>query len=370
MQLILRIRDQIEKGVLKHGEPLPTREKLMKEYDLSLSTVTRAISELERQGWLISRQGSGTFVVKKSEQSNESQPEIKSIGLLLPINRQDLQEFAVEFVHEALDHDLNTLISYSPEDEEQELNQARCLLELGVKALVWFPVEPKKHVSVASLFRKNRVPVIVGEKIIERIQAPELCIRPDYYAGAKEAINMLLDSGHTRIAYVGPKGAESDFGPIPERWNAYKETMRANGHWNPDDLIIHPSLFSEWHVQSSRIEVHFKRRNAPTAIVAFDDQIALEAIRGLQSIGLRVPEDVAVIGHGDTAAGRFSTPRLSTVSPNWSEYVDSLCRILVKQFESGDDAFTNINSREIVVSQRLIMRESTQMSDETITTGH
>ena len=76
VQLMIRLKEQIEEGVLNPGDPLPTREKLMREHGLSLSTVTRAISELERQGWLISRQGSGTFVVKRNS-NNLKQTEIR-----------------------------------------------------------------------------------------------------------------------------------------------------------------------------------------------------------------------------------------------------------------------------------------------------
>ncbi|MBN2327001.1 MAG: GntR family transcriptional regulator [Candidatus Omnitrophica bacterium] len=363
VQLMLRLREQIENGVLKHGDPLPTREKLMKEYDLSLSTVTRAISELERQGWLISRQGSGTFVVKKAE--NETDGETPTIGLLVPYSRTDIQHFTTEFAHEASEQNLHVITMFASDDEEFELKQGRILLEKGVNSVVWFPVQPKKHVSVASLFRKNQIPVVICEKVTDAFESPWICVRSDYYGGAMSALQYFADQGHQRIAYIGPKKTESDFGPINERWNAYKDFMKEKGWWNPDELVFPSSIFKEWPVHVKRLEHQFQSSKAPTAIVAFDDTIALEAVRGLQSIGIRIPENVAVIGHGDYNQGHYCNPRLSTVSNCWSEYVDALLRVLRVEIEAAANNGAPSEQREIVVSQRLLIRESTaQSSDE------
>ncbi|MGC9326574.1 MAG: substrate-binding domain-containing protein [Candidatus Hinthialibacter sp.] len=365
VQLMLQLREQIENGALKHGDPLPTREKLMKEYDLSLSTVTRAISELERQGWLISRQGSGTFVVKKAE--NETEGETPAIGLLVPYSRPDLQPLIVELAHEASEQNLHIIMMFSSDDEEFELNQSRILLEKGVNSVIWFPVQPKKHVSVASLFRKNQIPVFLGEKVADRFESPWICVRSDYYGGARKALEYFADQDHQRIAYIGPKKTESDFGPINERWNAYKDFMKEKDWWNPDDLVFASSVFKEWPVHVKRLEQQFQSSKAPTAILAFDDTIALEAVRGLQSIGIRIPQDVAVIGHGDYGQGHYSTPRLSTVSTCWSEYVDELLRVLRVEIEAAADNNAPSKEREIVVSQHLLIRESTaQSSDEIV----
>ncbi|MBZ0256419.1 GntR family transcriptional regulator, partial [bacterium] len=100
VRLMIQLKDQIENGVLKPGDPLATREKLMKEHDISLSTVTRAISELERQGWLISRQGSGTFVAKKNPQEQNESDDPLLVGLLVPNNCRFTQEVSAELIHE------------------------------------------------------------------------------------------------------------------------------------------------------------------------------------------------------------------------------------------------------------------------------
>ena len=359
VQLMIRLREQIEQGTLKAGDPLPTRERLMKEYDLSLSTVTRAISELERQGWLISRQGSGTFVVKHSNGTADNHNESYVMGLLLPISNSYSSDLAAELAQEAQEKNVNLIISYIPDDEEIELNTARLFLEKEVNALIWCPVSPKRHIGVASLFGKNRIPVVICENVSENTDSPWICVRSDHYNGTKNALDYLFQLGHSRIAYVGPKGKDCDFGPVTERWNAYKEIMKERNLWNPDEWVIDPSLFKEWHVSSDQIRSLFRGENSPTAIIGFDDIMALEVVKGLRSFGIRIPEEVAVIGHGDYLAGQYSQPRLTTISLCMAEYVDTLFRALSQMLSSNpEDGEPAVVERVIVVPQRLLLRDS------------
>ncbi len=358
VQLMIRLRDQIEEGKLKPGDPLPTRERLMKEFDLSLSTVTRAISELERQGWLVSRQGSGTFVVKRTSGTAENNAETLVVGLLLPSAQPYSQELVTEIVHEANEHNTHVLVMYAPDDEEIELNNARLLFEKEVHALIWVPVTPKKHVGVASLFGKNKIPVVICEKVTESIDAPWVCVRSDYSQGMKSMLDHLFELGHRRIAYVGPKGSEADFGPIMERWYTYREFMKSHNLWNPDEWLINPSVFRDWHTHAARMESLFRGSNAPTAVVGYDDTIALEAMRGLTSLGLRIPEEVAIVGHGDYPGGQYSNPRLTTVSPCISEYVDAIFQALKTELAVAKGEEIPLSEREVVISPRILLRDS------------
>ena len=357
---MIKLREQIEEGKLKPGDPLPTREQLMREFDISLSTVTRAVSELERQGWLLSRQGSGTFVVKRSDSITENINEQITIGLLLPLSNAYSQEFAVEFINEAHTHHIQVIAMYAPDDEEVELNQSAFCLK---KALTrWSGRRSRRNgmSEVASVFGKNKIPVLITEKVTERFDPPLLCVqRRLLRRNEKRAWIICLNSDTTGVAYIGPKGSECDFGPVIERWNAYKDEMKDRGLWNPDEWVMKPSIFKDWPVHTDRIKQAFSGAEAPTAILAFDDATALEAARGLSSIGIRIPEDMALIGHGDNLAGHYSHPRLTTVAPATAELVDTLFRVLLKEIQAKKQDTEPSEERIIKVPQRLLLREST-----------
>lgn len=356
---MLRLKEQMDSGALKPGDPLPTREKLMREYGLSLSTVTRAISELERQGWLISRQGSGTFVAKNSQPQQTQTLDGVLAGLLLPYYLYGAQQFTAELIQEGLQKNINFMVMYSSQDEESELNMGRTLLEKGAQAVIWFPLEPKRHVSVASLFSKHQLPAIIAEGLHDPAYAPWRCVRSDHAQGVREAMQHLVDLGHRRIAYVGPKASESDFGPVPQRWNAYKDIVRSLDQWDPENLVYHPSIFREWSLHRNRIENIFRSVDAPTAILAYNDSIALEVMSQLRTIGLRFPEDVSIIGQGDSESGAYSSPRLTTVSPNYPEFADALIRTLHEEL-SGTNLDAVEQTPELVIAPHLVQRESTK----------
>jgi DNA-binding LacI/PurR family transcriptional regulator len=90
------------------------------------------------------------------------------------------------------------------------------------------------------------------------------------------------------------------------------------------------------------------------AVFCFTDELALGAMRILADRGVRVPDDVAVVGFDDIEDGRYSVPSLSTVSPAKREIAVHALACLVSRIESPDEP-----GRDIVASHRLIVREST-----------
>jgi LacI family transcriptional regulator len=71
--------------------------------------------------------------------------------------------------------------------------------------------------------------------------------------------------------------------------------------------------YGDTRVEPSRFRAAFDRPDRPDAVVCVNDLLALEAMRQLAGLGLRVPEDVSVIGFNNIQAGRFSAPALTTV---------------------------------------------------------
>lgn len=358
VRLMLELKQQIDSGELKAGDPLPTREKLMRDHGLSLSTVTRAISELERQGWLISRQGSGTFVARRTTPNQEESQESALVGLLIPHGMYGAHNLLDELIQEGAQQNIRFLVMMSHTDEETELNMGRTLLDTGVKGLLWFPLEPKRHISVASLFRKNRIPVVMGERVLEdQIDIP--CVRSDHYTGARSVFEWLLSIGHRQIVYMGPRASEADFGPVPQRWNAYRDAMRNVDQWEPDQLNLHPGILREWDRYRDRVVNLFTGPNAPTALVGFTDHIALEMIGKLNRMNKRVPEDVSVVGFGDRSGGAYSSPRLTSVSFCMQEYVDAIVRVLMEDVQASLAGAASRVEIETVIPQRIVQREST-----------
>jgi DNA-binding LacI/PurR family transcriptional regulator len=93
----------------------------------------------------------------------------------------------------------------------------------------------------------------------------------------------------------------------------------------------------------------------PDAIFCYNDLLAIGAIRTILARGLRVPEDVAVVGFDDIEAGEYHTPSVTTVSPDKAAIAQLALERLILRMGESDDA----EPEELWAPHRLIVREST-----------
>jgi len=93
-------------------------------------------------------------------------------------------------------------------------------------------------------------------------------------------------------------------------------------------------------------------------VFCFNDLLALGAIRTLLRRGIRVPEDIAVMGFDDIEDGRFSTPTLSTIAPDRAGIAEIAIDLLAERMGQSQEP-----PREVRVTHRLVARESTRGSE-------
>ncbi|MBO0702555.1 MAG: LacI family DNA-binding transcriptional regulator [Candidatus Dormibacteraeota bacterium] len=177
----------------------------------------------------------------------------------------------------------------------------------------------------------------------------------DNVAAAKEATEHLLGSGRRRIAALGLDAGPRAGATIQRRWEGFSRTLGEAGVPIEPDWIL-PG------VDRGRVDglAHARRLLArggrlPDAFFCFNDTVALGAMRGLHEAGLRVPDDVAVIGFDDLEDGRVATPSLSSISPDKARIADLAVGLLTDRI-SGRRAGP---AEELTVRHRLIAREST-----------
>jgi len=184
-------------------------------------------------------------------------------------------------------------------------------------------------VALGQDLTRHRVPSIVHE---ER-------------AATQRSVLRLLARGHRRIAYVG-RIEGSAVGS--ERFRGYRAALRAAGAYDPAlvfDLVFRYAAGHEAMLRALDGGLSF------TAIQAGSDEIATGALAALRDRGLRVPEDVAIVGFGDTDMGTYLRPALTTLSSHPADAAAHLRTLLV------DDGPT-IGDRLIVLPRALVERGS------------
>jgi LacI family transcriptional regulator len=130
----------------------------------------------------------------------------------------------------------------------------------------------------------------------------------DNVSGATAATRHLLDLGHRRIGFIaGP----DDSSNARDRRRGYEVALRAAGV-AVDASLIAPGRFEE-DGGAAAMETLLCLADRPTAVFAANDMMALGALDALRDAGLRVPEDIALVGFDDIPTARYIAPRLTTV---------------------------------------------------------
>ncbi len=168
---------------------------------------------------------------------------------------------------------------------------------------------------------------------------------------AQLALRHLVGLGHRRIAFIKGQPFSSD---SEVRWKAIQEAAQELSVPMPPERTVQleSSTFSP--VVGYPVTQELLARATPfTALMAYNDLSAIGAIRALREHGLRVPQDVSVVGFDDIASAAFQNPSLTTVRQPLRRMGMAAARILLDRLDGGADP------GEVVVEPDLVVREST-----------
>lgn len=177
----------------------------------------------------------------------------------------------------------------------------------------------------------------------------------DNWAAARDAVAHLVATGHTRIAAIGSQPLEEYATPL-QRSAGYEAALTEAGMAVRDEYSItaaHYSRSDGYRAAQQLIALD----NRPDAIFCFSDLLAIGAMRAVFDAGLRVPDDLAVIGIDDVEEGRFTRPSLSTISLDIPFIARESVRRILERIENPE-----LDAMEIVASHKVIARESTAVS--------
>lgn len=168
---------------------------------------------------------------------------------------------------------------------------------------------------------------------------------------AREATQHLIDEGARRIAFIG---GPNTLNMVRRRKHGYLEALRENRIPIDRRLVVCDKI--DFDIARRHTVSLLRDNQRPDAILAFNDIITYAAFDAIKSCGLRIPEDVAIIGftEGDTAA--FVTPRLSAIMDQAHEQGNKACQLLLGNI-GGD---TKVH--KVVVPMILKIRESSEKS--------
>lgn len=283
------------------------------------------------------------------------------IALALPdLSVPYFAELAKYVTAEAAERSYTILIDQTEGLEDRERHLASSLDNNVIEGVIFSPLAMRPR-QIAETFASAPL-VLLGER---EYPATADHVAVDNVAAAMDATRHLLAIGRRRIAAVGlPVDRRAQTGAL--RREGYLRALAEAGQ-DLDPALVVPT--EEYHRRDGveAMERLLALPDPPEAVFCFNDLLAIGALHALRARGLRVPDDIAVIGFDDIEEGQFSNPTLTTIAPNKETIartaVDLLCQTLsqIHQPDSDHqlDGHRQREPADVVVEHRLVPREST-----------
>ena len=164
---------------------------------------------------------------------------------------------------------------------------------------------------------------------------------------AQQATQHLIDTGSKRIAFLG---GPNHLDMVKRRKHGYLEALRENRIPVDRDLVVCDKI--DYEVALHQAEKLLNREDRPDAILAFNDIITFAAFTAIKNSGLRIPEDVALIGFTDDVHAAYVTPRMSAIVDQSHKMGVTACQLLLKAIQGDAKVYKKI------VPQQLIIRDT------------
>lgn len=188
-------------------------------------------------------------------------------------------------------------------------------------AVLFYPFFEEGFMQQLLDFQK---PVVILDRHYKGLQT--LTVDVDDYGGGYAAARHLIQNGHRNVGFAGPVMTKSDV--IMNRLNGFRDGLLESGVRLPDENIFScPTPYAFGLMEGRKIAVH---PNRPTAIFATMDTLAIGIMEGLQENGIRVPQEVSLIGFDNWIGCDMVSPKLTTISQDLAEKVQDVLQILMR----------------------------------------
>lgn len=266
----------------------------------------------------------------------------KIIGLIAPELLGDFYGPVIQGIEEVLQkNDFNLIVSRA---QSKEYRLAKMLKEKKVDGLIIATPRRIGEKAILALKKDNFPVVVLDGNVGEQVNSVEV----DSYQGAFQATEHLIKLGHTRIGVIS---SPYRFKESRDRLRGYQDALRHYGLTYDHGLVRE----GDYTLASGEREMEqlLPLEARPTAVLAFNDSMAIGAIHGLFKKGLSVPKDMAVVGFDDSYVAKSFYPPLTTVRQPIKEMGAVAARKMLAILSGEETAITHI-----ILQTSLVVRAS------------
>lgn len=358
-----RVRLKLEEylSTLPIGSKIMTEKELAERFNVSRVTARRALKSFRDEDILQSYPGRGTFLTKELKETGTLRTHIRLIGLLVPSVQSQMIATIVRGVEaEATRRRYQVVLSHDHNDPQLQEVQARKMLESQVAGLMVYPdravTERPGFLKVLEEFRKRDKPLVLIDRYIPQVEAP--CVMTDNVRGMFQVTEHLICSGRRRVALLGLWPTNTVH---VDRRKGFIDALREYGL--PPRPVVEADTGAENFEQSAKriVGEWVKGKTAEElpfdSIACMNDYTAYGAFLALREAGIRVPEDIAIIGYDNLETQTFKLLglELTSVEQPLEQMGETAAATLINMIENIP---TDKKNHHVLLQPRLVIHSS------------
>jgi len=329
----------------------PTIHDIARELKISASTVSRALNDNPRISIKtkekIKAVADSLGYRPNTLASNLRNKKSNTIGIVVPlINRHFFSSVISGAEDVAYKAGYTVVISQSNDLAAKEINIVQSMFSNRVDGLIISIAMQTDTFEHLKLFRKKHIPLVFFDRAVPEIETDKIVV--DDFAGGYRVTQHLIDQGYKRIGHLaGPQNLMTYY----DRKNGYMEALRKNGIPYDESLVIINTLTSDEGVTA--IQQLMDLPHPPDAVFCGNDTTALSVMIYLRDKGIRIPEDIGIVGFSNEPFSKVVSPSISTIAQPGFIMGQKAAELIIRKIENKERTY-----QTITLPTELIIRES------------
>jgi len=333
-----------------------TIKEIAKRLNVSVSTVSRALHNHPSIG-LRTKMQVQKLAAEMNYEPNQAAISFKqgktyTIGVILPNLREEFFSTAINGIEDvSASNNYTVLIGQSHDDTEREKNVVETMRKHRVDGVLASVATTTSNYEHFDQLNKYKIPIVFFDRVPAMPEAYTVsCSLKGSSAGM---VDWLVERGHRRIGFI--KGIES-LDASQERLEGYLEGLKRNKLKPESTLIVQTNLtHADNHTAMQKL-LSLKKR--PTAVITFNDYVALDVIKYSRGKGLKINKDIFFVSYANLPITDYlDDPPLISVEQFPYEQAERATEILIRLINAKNQSFEGIEQK-VVFESKLIMHES------------
>jgi LacI family transcriptional regulator len=321
----------------------PTILDIAKELNITFSTVARALNDHPAIS-LATKKAVRETAVRLNYSQNKIASSLRSgrskiVGVIVPNLHVSFFSSVVSGIENIMNaNGYNVLLFQSNESKKHESKGIETFLQSRVDGIISSVTTETNEDTYREIKSKN-IPLIFFDRELIELNVSSVVI--DDYRGGFIATEHLIKQGYNRILHIT---ALQNIPIFKERLRGYIDALK---HYN---LPVHENLIIKGDFSLEFGKDVVKQTQAQgikyDAIFALEDYTAMGAMQALKEAGIKIPEEIGVIGFANEAFGRLVSPALSTIDQQTNKMGEETAKLFLKQLK---------NESKVLVAERLVL---------------